>query len=272
MHPCRSLTKQLALVPCALVIAIVYFCSHSSAGQQEFDESGMEYLEPETSPRYFSSDIWDGSIALGLNGRTGNSETMDLSLNADAKRADGPNTTDLLLTYFRSTNQIATVADRLFFQARQDRQLANENFSWYGSFQYEWDRFRGFDYRVALHSGLGILLYEADDRFLKSRLGAGASREVGGAQDEWKPELQCGLDWERRLTESTKFFATFDVFPNVEDFSDYRANTRAGFETVIDPALAMSLKTFVFNRYDSTPDPGFRSNDIDYGVALSFGF
>jgi putative salt-induced outer membrane protein YdiY len=256
----------------AVAISAAFIGSPIYSRNQEPEELGMDYFEPETAARYFSSDIWDGSVAFGLNGRTGNSESVDMSLNAEGKRVDGPNTTDLLLTYFRSTNQIATVTDRLFFQARQERALSNPNFSWYGNFQYEWDRFRGFDFRIALHSGLGIILFEDDVRFLKSRVGAGASREFGGAQDEWKPELQFGLDWERRLTETTKLFATIDVFPNIEDFSDYRANTRLGFDTIIDPTMAMSLKGFIFNRHDSTPDPGFKDNDLDYGLALSFGF
>ncbi|MGI9517303.1 MAG: DUF481 domain-containing protein [Pirellulaceae bacterium] len=218
------------------------------------------------------SPVWDGSFAFGLNGKSGNSENYDMNLTFDAKKDGEFAITEFLLTYFYSTNDIATTVDRLYTEARQERKLQNPNFTWYYSGFFERDRFRNFDYRIGAHTGIGILLYEFDDRFLKSRIGAGASREVGGLDDDWKPELQLGLDWERYLTARTKLFATVDAFPNVQDFSDYRVNTRAGVETLLDKALDMRLRAFIFNRYDSTPEPGDGSNDLDYGLSLAFGF
>jgi putative salt-induced outer membrane protein YdiY len=218
------------------------------------------------------SEDWDGSFAFGVNGTSGNSENSNLNLTVDAKREDDVGITDILLTYFYASNDIATTTDQIFAQARHERKLANPNFTWWFSGFYQRDRFTNFDYRIGAHTGLGILLYEFDDRFLKFRSGAGASREVGGVNDEWIPELQFGLDWERRLTDRTKLFATVDVFPNVQDFSDYRANTEAGIETLLDEALDMRLRAFLLNRYDSTPDPGNVSNDVNYGLSLVFGF
>jgi putative salt-induced outer membrane protein YdiY len=229
-------------------------------------------LGEEVFDRVVVDDVWDGSFAFGLNGKSGNSENMDINLSVDAKRDDDASTTNLLLTYFYGRNQIATSTDRLFSEARHERKLSNPNFSWYLSGSFEWDRFKGFDYRVALHSGLGILLYEFDDRFLKSRIGAGTSREFGGLNDEWTPELQFGMDWERHVTKKTKLFANTDYFPSLDDFGDFRLNTRAGFETLLDADMGMSLRVFVFNRFDNTPDPGFNSNDVDYGLSLAFGF
>ncbi len=233
-------------------------------GQDYFDEAEVETV--------IEDDVWDGSLAFGLNGKSGNSENVDINLNVDAQRDDGINTTDLLFSYFRSSNAVSTTTDRIFAEGRQDRKLANPNLSWYYEGSFEWDRFKGFDYRLAAHTGLGVLFYEYDNRFLKGRVGTGASREFGGTMDEWIPELQFGLDWERHLTERTKVFTTTDLFPNIEDFHDFRLNTRFGFETLVDPEIGMSLRAYVFNRYDSTPDPGFNENDIDYGLALAFDF
>ena len=161
---------------------------------------GENYFDGMIQP----SEVWDGSFAFGLNGKTGNSENLDINLELAVNREDDRAITDLLLTYFYSSNNIATTVDRLFSQFRQDRKLSNPNFTWYYSGSYEWDRFREFDYRIALHSGLGILLYEFDDRSLRARIGAGASREFGGTMDDWIPELQLGLDWERQLTARTR--------------------------------------------------------------------
>lgn len=247
-----------------LCLAILFSYANTTVAQIV----GEEYFEGVIQP----SEVWDGSFAFGLNGKTGNSENIDINLELGLNREDDRAITDVLITYFYSSNDIATTVDRLFAQARQDRKLANPNFSWYFMGSYEWDRFRDFDYRVALHSGLGILLYEFDDHSLRSRVGAGASKEFGGTMDDWIPELQFGLDWERQLTARTKLYSNLDLYPNIEDFSDYRLNVRAGFETLLDETLDMRLRAFVFNRYDSTPGVGFNSNDMDYGLALVFGF
>lgn len=229
---------------------------------------GENYFEGFIQP----SEVWDGSFAFGLNGKSGNSENLDINMDMNLSREDDFAITSLLMTYFYSSNNLGTSTDRFFTEGRQERKLANPNFTWYYTGSFEWDRFKSFDYRLAFHTGIGILLYEDELGFLKSRIGAGASREFGGLNDEWLPELQFGMDWERQITARTKLFATVDYFPNVEDFTDYRLNTRAGFETLLDEALNMSFRVFVFNRYDSTPGPGFKKNDIEYGAALVFGF
>lgn len=251
------------LLQSTLLIAL--FLASSVVSAQDF---GEDYFEGTFQP----SEVWDGSFAFGLNGKSGNSENLDINLDLNMSREDDLVITNLLMTYFYSRNALGTSTDRFFGEARQERKLANPNFTWYYSGSYEWDRFKSFDYRLAFHSGLGMVLYEYEDRSLKGRVGAGTSREFGGANDDWIPELALGLDWERQLTARTNLFATVDFFPSFEDFNDYRLNTRAGFETLLDEALDMKLRTFVFNRYDSTPGPGFNANDIEYGLSLVFGF
>ena len=102
------------------------------------------------------------------------------------------------------------------------------------------------------------MLCRDDVRSLKTRFGAGSSREIGGFQDDWPLELQWGLDWERKLGSKIRLFATNDYYPQFKDFARFRVNTRAGIETVLDPAYGLSLQTFVLNRYNSTPDPDSR--------------
>ena len=257
----------MSTYPQTIIVALLLGLSFSAnAVAQEYIQE--DYFEGVMTP----SKVWDGNFAFGLNGKSGNSENLDISLDFDATKEDDVAITKILMTYFYSQNQLGTATDRFFSELRQERKLANPNFTWYYSGSYEYDRFKNFDYRIAAHTGLGILLYEYDDRSLKARVGAGASREFGGTNDEWNPELQFGLDWERHLTERTRLYANVDFFPNIEDFSDFRLNTRAGFETLLDEAMGMKLRMYVFDRYDSTPGAGFLENDIDYGAALVFGF
>lgn len=215
---------------------------------------------------------WTGSFAAGLNGKSGNSQNLDINMALNLARETEANSTTLFATYFYSTTEIATVTDRFFAQGRRERKLADPRWSIYFQSAYEWDRFKAFDYRIALHAGFAFEVYKLEDRLLKFRFGSGASKEVGGANEEWLPELQLGLDWERQLTETLKFFVTTDYYPNYQDFSDFRLNTNAGMEFVVDADRDINFRVFTFNRYDSTPEPGNIENDIDYGMALSVGF
>ena len=229
-------------------------------------------LEPGEIQDEVAVSPWTGSFAAGLNGKSGNSQNLDINMTLNlARETDFANTT-LLASYFYSTNDVATITDRFFGQGRQERKLANPRWSLFYQGSYEWDRFKAFDYRIALHGGLGFEVYKFEDRFLKLRFGAGASREVGAVLDEWLPELQFGGDWERQLTDTVKLYATVDYYPNVEDFADYRLNSVGGLEFVVDAERNINFRMFAFNRYDSTPPAGNEENDIDYGMALVVGF
>ena len=215
---------------------------------------------------------WDGSFAAGLNGKSGNSNNLDINMTLNLSRETDAAKTALLASYFYASNDIATTTDRFFGQARRDRKLANPKISWFNQVQVETDRFKDYDYRIALHTGLGYEVYKNDQGFFNLRLGFGASREVGSVNEDWNPELQLGADWERKLTEALKLFATADYYPNLEDFTDYRLVTNTGLEYVLDAERNINFRMFALNRYDSTPPPGNRKNDLDYGMALVLGF
>lgn len=215
---------------------------------------------------------WKGSFAAGLNGKSGNSQNLDINMTLIADRETDLNKTSLLASYFYSSNAVSTVTDRFFGQARRERTLANPRWCVFYQAQYEWDRFKAYDYRLALHGGICFEVYDLGDRSLKLRFGAGASKEFGIPNSDWIPELQFGGDWERQLTDTIRLFATFDFYPNASDFSDFRFVTNAGLEFLLDAERNINFRMFVLDRYDSTPPAGNQANDIDYGMAVVIGF
>lgn len=250
----------------AIVLAVVMssFTTRSAVAQLEFALSPGDIVDEIAA--------WDGSFSAGLNGKSGNSQNVDFNFVLDMTRETDASTSNLLANYFYSANAINTTTDRWFSQFRQERKFEDPRWSWFYQAAVEADRFKDFDYRIALHSGLAYKIFDEELRKLKVRMGAGASREVGSVNNEWSPELQFGADWERRLTETTRVYASVDYYPNVSDFSDYRLNTNTGLEFVIDAERKINFKIFAINRFDSTPPTGNQENDIDYGMALGFGF
>lgn len=220
----------------------------------------------------FVDNPWDGSFAAGMNGKSGNSQNLDINMTLNLNRETDSAKTALLASYFYSSNDVATTTDRFFGQARQERKLRNPKWSWFYQAQVESDRFKDYDYRIALHSGLGYEVYKNDMGFLNLRVGFGASKEVGAVDESWTPEVQFGGDWERKITEALKVFATADYYPSLEDFTDYRIVTNTGLEYVVSEERNINFRMFALNRYDSTPPAGNKKNDIDYGMAIVLGF
>ena len=151
-------------------------------------EAQIRFGLPARLSESLAENPWTGSIGAGLNGKSGNSENVDINLTLNLARDTELASTTLLASYFYSANATSTVTDRFFGQARQERSFANRpKLSVFGQAQYEWDRFKAFDYRLALHSGLGYEAYKEDDRFLKLRFGAGSSLSLIHISEPTRP-------------------------------------------------------------------------------------
>lgn len=264
-----SSTKPYAtcLWSCLFYVTLALVCAPAEA-----------QLEPVLTPGEIVDEVappppeWKGNFSAGLNGKSGNSENVDINMTLNLNRETDWATTDILANYFYSTNQLGTTTDRGFGQFRQERKFDDPRWSWFNQIQLEVDRFRDFDYRIALHTGLAYKVIDEENHKFKLRFGAGASREVGSTNTDWSPELQFGSDWERQLSDTTKIYASVDFFPNVSDFSDYRLNTNTGVDFKLDQERDITFRIFALNRYDSTPPAGNLTNDIDYGMAIGIGF
>lgn len=249
-----------------LALTVVTFASVAQAQIETVIEEGelLEVID--------ESPAWTGSFAAGLNGKTGNSTNLDVNFAVNVTRESDFATSNFIGNYFYASNDVLTTTDRWFSQFRQEIKLSNPRWSWFNQAGVEIDRFKDFDYRIALHTGLAFKVLDEELRKLKFRFGGGASTEVGGASEAWSPELQFGGDWERKIFDNTRVYATVDYFPNVSDFGDYRLNTNAGLDLLIDKQRNINFRIFAQNRYDSTPPVGNQASDLDYGAALVVGF
>ena len=93
------------------------------------------------------------------------------------------------------------------------------------------------------------------------------SREIGGPNDGYTPEISSGIEWKHKLSDRQNVFAKVDYFPDVTNFQDFRLNSKAEWEMIVSKTWGLSLKMSVFDRYDSTPE-GKRPNDLNYTMLL----
>lgn len=215
--------------------------------------------------------VWHGSFELGLDGTEGNSETFNFRFGAAGKRKLPDQVLSADLDYHKGTRNQIPSAHRMFFEWRQEWLWQDSPWTYFIHGTTEYDEFRAFDVRVALDTGLGYRLVDTEDTDLVGRMGGGASHEVGVADEVYVPELVFGLDLEHAFSQRQKVTATVDYMPDVTDFGDFRLNTKAGWEALIDEEMNLSLKVGVRNQYDSTPH-GAEPNDLDYSIVLLWKF
>ncbi|MEN1681200.1 MAG: DUF481 domain-containing protein [Planctomycetota bacterium] len=232
-------------------------------------------VEPETEQvvtwyqpsSWFQQDPWDAGFELGLNGSTGTSESISLRTGGYVKGRTRHSKFNTSLYYNKTEADGVLTQSNAQFKARHD--LLSEGTPWtlFTQNQVFYDEFQAFDLNVNINSGLGYRVFDTKRLKLTTSFGAGASREFGGVDDEWVPEAQFGFDWEQEISDSQRFYANIDVFPEWENFNNYRALSEMGLEIDLPRPSNTSLKLSASDRFDSHPD-GVPPHITNYSVLL----
>jgi putative salt-induced outer membrane protein YdiY len=214
---------------------------------------------------------WTGAVDLGLSGSDGNSQVLTLWTGADLKY-DGPEDYFIANVFYGLAQQDGVLSENHVLATARNEYPFAEALFWYSQVQFEYDDFRAIDQRLAVHSGVSTIGFRDDKLQIRLRAGLGASREIGQAEQRWLPEAQFGFDYEYKLSDRTKFVASADYYPDVEEFANYRIRGRAFFDILIDPSLGLALRIGALDRYDARPGKGVKKNDLDYFLTLVLRF
>ncbi len=245
-----------------------------ASGEEVVIEESDIVIEETGYVSVFSTEYWDpweGSIEFGLNGTSGNSDTLSIKAAGNAKFEDEWRKHTFSITHVNTQQDGVNTAENTIGDIRGEWKFPPGPWSLYVHEMTELDEFKNFDARVAIDAGVGYAILNNDYTKLSTRAGGSTSREFGGSDDEWVPELAFGLDWRWNLSKTSKINVTVDYFPEIGDFENYRMNTKADWETVLNADWGMSMKLGIFNRYDSTPN-GAKPNDLNYSVTLLWSF
>lgn len=214
---------------------------------------------------------WKNHAELGLDGSSGNSRTLAFQTGLEMKRKTDRYTLALDFDYRKASTTGITTEDNGRLDLDYDRLFQDSKWSAFGKFGAEWDQFKAFDSRLNLNGGLGYHFIRTDDASFSTKFGAGASKEIGAPDDDWKPEAVFGATGEYQLNRYNKMKAKIDYFPAWENFSDYRVVSDIAWEILLDDADNLSLKLALTDRYDSTPQ-GAKPNDVYYSLLLLVKF
>ena len=216
--------------------------------------------------------LWCGTTEFGLSGSTGNTEVLKMRIGASAKRKTDDNlfTSDFLFGMVQNAN--TTTEKKALLNARDEFLFKGSPWALFVAGQFEYDEFRPYDFRVASHTGFAFQLFKTDTTDLRTRLGAGFSREVGGSNDHWIPEGLMGFDLNQKVTQRQKLIVTCDFYPDLGNIGRYRLRLRSAYEILLEPEWGLALRFGIQDRFDSNPGPSAHKNDLDYFTTLLFKF
>lgn len=240
----------------------------------------VEYIdlgEPEPAPRSWAwykpvTKNWSGSIELGIGGTEGNTQTFNIRAGGKAKHVikDWQKIT-LNVIYIDKSQDGDKIAQNTQFDGRLENTYKPTRWTTFVHGLAEQDLFKEFDWRIAADAGVGYQWVDNERSNFTTRFGGSTSREIGGADDEWKPELVFGAEFSHQINKWQKFNIQSEYHPNVSNFEDFRLNSSADYELLLSQEWNLSLKLGVIDRYDSTPGTRL-ANDLTYSTLMLLGF
>lgn len=220
---------------------------------------------------FFTTGDWSKSAELGINGTEGNSQTMSLAAGLKLKRKTDRDINDLRLTSQKTNTNGEETQNNTLLYYDYELFLGDSPWSLFVKSGLEYDEFRAFDLRLFVNTGLAYKFIRTKALTTGVRFGVGTSREFGGPDDRWVPELLFGFDHEHQVNKRNKVSFKADYYPEWSDFQNYRVVLDASWEYLFDEAGNLSVKLSAIDRYDSTPN-GAKPNDVNYALLLMYKF
>ncbi len=248
-------------------------------GLPVMEEVPTEILNAQPPPPKPSPNPWSARFEAGLNGSEGNSQKFNTRTTVKLKRKTTRRIHTFNLDYLNSRADGIKVQNQLLLDGRCEALHPLSPWSYFLHGTSTFDRFTAYDALVTADTGVGFFFVNDDTTELQIRLGGGASREFGIQNAETIPEASYGFSFEHKLSSKQVFTINGDMFPDVRDFTDYRARGEVAWDVIIDSTEHLSLRLSVLDRYDSTPDGRAvnvtnpkRHNDINYTAQLAWSF
>jgi Protein of unknown function, DUF481 len=217
--------------------------------------------------------LYKGSLDAGLNGATGNSETLNIRFFASADRTDADNLLHTDLTYLLGKQNGKTIQNTMIANLRDEILFAGSPWTLYSANFFDYDEQRQYKLLIGLYGGLGFRVFDDETLQFKLRGGAGSlykTEAPAPLKDVWEASLNFGWDYRYQVSQRAAIVSTLDYYPTITDFNKYLVRFRLAYEQTVDPETGAFFRIGLFERYDSNPGPGTNRSDLAYFLAFGF--
>jgi len=223
--------------------------------------------ERKARERFRLGNVWSGRVGVGLGDTSGNSEARNVNFDAEATRKSPADKIFLDGHYNRSSAAGVVSADAVRGGMRLDVNITKRRFYFLFG-RLEVDKVQELDLRSTVGAGLGNTVYDGPRGHLDMGLGMtyvrDAYADVPNTSDR---TLLFSLNWDRKAGRAFSVKERLLVYPNLEEFSDYRIESDLKFDYAIADSLSLTLG--LSNRYDAEPLPGKVNHDMTITTALT---
>lgn len=207
------------------------------------------------------------TLAAGIAGTDGNTDTKQGNLNFLSLRKAAESECKFGVDFFYGEVGGDTTNNNVKVFTGYRRNV-NDRLYGYFDLSYFYDEIGDIDYRVTASPGLGYFLVKDTVQSLAAELGPSYIWEkVGGVEDDF-PALRLFEKYERKISDTSKVWESVEYLPRFDDFSDYMLNAEIGVEAAMNSSL--SLRLVLVDKYDSTPAPEKKENDVTVTGSLVY--
>ena len=210
---------------------------------------------------------WDVSLALGVTGTRGNSDTLLFTLTGRADKKWDANELQLGAdaTYGEQNDVKNNESARAFGQYNR---LFSERWYGYGRVEGLHDAIADIEYRFTISPGVGYYILKEPNTTLAVEAGPGVVFEKQGPDKHNYFTLRLAERFEHKFNDRVRVWQSLEFLPQVDNVENFIVNAEVGVESAL--SKAWSLRLVLQDTYDNEPAPGRKENDIKLIAGLAW--
>lgn len=223
-----------------------------------------------------TSELWNGSFAVGTQLRRGNSDTSDVSVQATAIRKIPKEELQLKFSLDYGETDGETDTNDVFGEAKLKVFQTDRRYL-FGLTSMEYDEMEDLDLRAQAFGGPGYIFIKTEKTNLLGEVGAGLIGEffdeddTDGDTENFEASLWLNAEWTQKIFEKAEFYQGLTVFPSLGDFGEYRVRSESTIKSPL--AEQWAIKLSLIDTYDSNPESeNVDKNDLRFTSLLEYTY
>jgi putative salt-induced outer membrane protein YdiY len=212
---------------------------------------------------------WEITGALGFTLTDGNSDTIQLTIGAEAKREWTKWKLGMKLGILYGETDGEQTSSEWIFLERLERKLS-ERATIFQDLLLEHDEEEDLRYRIQFTVGYNRRLVKKETFELWGQVGGGVLHEEFFDDTQTEGVAQIGINFTWQITKALKYEQVLTFYPSLSESGEFRMYWESRFTTPLGERF--DLRISIIDRYDSDPQPGIEENDLTIAIALAIRF
>jgi putative salt-induced outer membrane protein YdiY len=232
-------------------------------GTELFTWSGVQAINPKDG-------TWKGSVTLGANLQTGNTDRLNSSFEGRATRRTEENRLNLHLLFNYAEENGAATAQNVYWESKYDHFFSDRFYSFLNLNLFS-DKFRDLRLRTVVGPGAGFQVWEDGRKSLLFEAGVAYFREnyEGGGEDDWVTG-RLATEFGYRFNSTVRLTNHLVIHQRLDWLDDYHVRNETSLHSMLWSNWAIKFSNIF--EYDSTPAEQAQATDIYWIVGLQYMF